>query len=125
VTFAAGYYSYETFNQYDPYTGEWRGGDDMDGPNEQFVNDPTSHGVLTWPLYGNYDYFDGVFHVIGKRSYSGYWFRFNGNPGPVAYHVDLFSPVPEPVEWALLITGFGLAGAALRRRSARITPLAA
>jgi hypothetical protein len=33
-------------------------------------------------------------------------------PGPVG-------PVPEPATWALMITGFGLAGAALRRRVVR------
>jgi hypothetical protein len=30
------------------------------------------------------------------------------------------SPIPEPATWAMMITGFGLAGAALRsRKSAR------
>ena len=31
------------------------------------------------------------------------------------FHMDL---VPEPSTWALMIAGFGLAGAALRRRRA-------
>lgn len=33
------------------------------------------------------------------------------------FHWDIRSAVPEPATWALMITGFGLAGAALRRRN--------
>lgn len=35
------------------------------------------------------------------------------------------SEVPEPGNWAMLIVGFGLSGAALRRRRHRATPVAA
>ena len=31
--------------------------------------------------------------------------------------------VPEPTTWALMITGFGLAGAALRRRKLAPVPI--
>lgn len=34
---------------------------------------------------------------------------------------DLGGAVPEPATWAMMITGFGLAGGALRRRSARLS----
>ena len=37
---------------------------------------------------------------------------------------DNMAVVPEPATWAMMITGFGLAGAALRRRSARLGQLA-
>lgn len=35
------------------------------------------------------------------------------DPGP--------APIPEPATWAMLISGFGLAGAALRRRRVRVS----
>ncbi len=35
---------------------------------------------------------------------------------PAGFGVRLDSPVPEPATWALMITGFGLAGIGLRRR---------
>jgi hypothetical protein len=41
-----------------------------------------------------------------------------GNPGSLDVTYDSTAPggVPEPASWALMIAGFGLAGAALRRR---------
>lgn len=43
-----------------------------------------------------------------------------GNPGsafgPVIGGVSVSSAVPEPATWALMISGFGMAGVALRRR---------
>ena len=49
------------------------------------------------------------------------------NPyGPALDNVSLSSMgVPEPSTWALMILGFGLTGAALRRRSAKATLAAA
>jgi len=43
--------------------------------------------------------------------------RGNGSYGAQA----VFAPVPEPASWAMMIGGFGFAGAAMRRRSARTT----
>ena len=37
------------------------------------------------------------------------------------YNFSLANAVPEPASWAMMIAGFGLAGAALRRRPARAT----
>jgi hypothetical protein len=50
---------------------------------------------------------------------------FNGKlMAPIAPAVEqLTSPAPEPATWAMMIAGFGLAGAALRSR--RTAPLAA
>lgn len=46
----------------------------------------------------------------------GFEFVFEED-GTVSYHV-VTAPVPEPAAWALMIAGFGLAGAGLRRRKA-------
>jgi hypothetical protein len=36
--------------------------------------------------------------------------------GTAVFRTDLSTPAPEPAQWVLMISGFGLAGAALRRR---------
>ena len=41
-----------------------------------------------------------------------------GGSGVGVVGEDLFDPVPEPANWAMLIAGFGLIGAAARRRRA-------
>jgi hypothetical protein len=61
--------------------------------------------------------------VTGVNS-AGVLARFtNGNPAIIASSVDTISFVPEPASWAMLIAGFGLTGAAMRRR--RSTTVAA
>ena len=54
-------------------------------------------------------YFVNVFFTgAAPTSFTGKWITtFTGGGGP---------GVPEPASWALMISGFGLAGAALRRR---------
>ncbi len=41
--------------------------------------------------------------------------QFSSDPVPI---VNFTAPVPEPGSWALLVVGFGMVGATLRRRSA-------
>ena len=55
------------------------------------------------------------FHVTGDTT-----FRLRGGEVWVDNFVfdDDFTAVPEPATWGLLIAGFGMAGAALRRRTA-------
>lgn len=48
---------------------------------------------------------------------TGLYGTLSGNQTFVAFENV---PVPEPASWALMIAGFGLAGAALRRRSATV-----
>lgn len=44
---------------------------------------------------------------------------FNGPPTPVPFRLVLES-VPEPASWAMMIAGFGLLGAAARRRTGQV-----
>ena len=64
-----------------------------------------------------------VFFTLGKgETLSG----FNFNSTGIAYEVDTVSlnnAVPEPATWALMIAGFGMVGAAVRRH--RATPTVA
>ena len=64
---------------------------------------------------------DGVYH----GSYEYYetvagWLDYEfASPTAVDYSITIFaSQVPEPLQWAMLITGFALAGAAQRARRA-------
>ena len=67
------------------------------------------------------------FNLIGQPTFN--FFGIVGATGPVVINfngglgiVDNFSvaAVPEPASWAMLITGFGLVGAAARRRRTAI-----
>jgi len=55
----------------------------------------------------NFAVFEGVFRVAG------------GGPFSLVVTIGDAVAVPEPATWALMILGFGAAGAALRRRKAR------
>ena len=58
------------------------------------------------------------------RYWDGNWTSFEGafvsNGTSDAIHLNVsvsdFAPIPEPATWAMMIAGFGLSGAALRRR---------
>jgi hypothetical protein len=62
--------------------------------------------------------------VLGAGSYS---FTITGNcaggcPAGFAVRLDTApAAVPEPATWAMLVLGFGLIGAAMRRRSVKVT----
>lgn len=66
--------------------------------------------------------------AANSRLWGGIHFRFDNEIGlstgqaigQWALAQDAFNAVPEPASWALMIAGFGLAGAALRRRSLRV-----
>jgi hypothetical protein len=64
-----------------------------------------------------------VASVLNLPSAAGLWtITVQGNTNTAAgYSGDLrFTAVPEPTTWALLILGFGAAGAAMRRRSSKV-----
>ena len=100
----------------------------------------TDEGSSVFGLYGD-GYFD---NSLGLATYSAAWdniayshylvlfgvgdfsFSVSGNgkgglPAHFGYRLDTVkASVPEPASWALMIGGFGLAGAALRRRRASV-----
>ncbi len=69
-------------------------------------------------LYPGRDTNDGAAFVRGAFGESGVYFGTNRTASLVVFPAT--AAVPEPVVWALLFLGFGMTGAALRRR--RTTP---
>ncbi|MFN9846857.1 MAG: PEPxxWA-CTERM sorting domain-containing protein, partial [Alphaproteobacteria bacterium] len=71
-----------------------------------------------------------TFLGTARNSGSGFTFpnvvgtTMNGRFGPNFQYTVQSGAVPEPAAWALMIGGFGLAGAALRRRRAVASSLA-
>lgn len=68
--------------------------------------------------------------IVSTIPFSKVLIRQLNNPGFAdAFGIDDisygFAPVPEPASWAMLITGFGLAGFAFRRRAAKRARLSA
>jgi len=67
--------------------------------------------------------------AANSRLWGGIHFRFDNEIGLAtgqtigqwALNQAAFNAVPEPASWALMITGFGLTGGVLRRRSVRMT----
>ncbi|WP_254447802.1 PEPxxWA-CTERM sorting domain-containing protein [Sphingomonas sp. ID1715] len=76
--------------------------------------------------------FDGIADAAqdaaNSRLWGGIHFRFDNEIGLAtgqtigrwALAQNAFNAVPEPASWALMIAGFGLAGAAVRRRVVRV-----
>ena len=86
--------------------------------SDGFINVPSANGGGSFflgfaatdatPLIGSVTFFDNDDDNVNPDANIGYdTLRFGASAG---------GGVPEPASWALLITGFGLAGAALRRR---------
>jgi len=86
-------------------------GGDSGGPG--FINgDLASINSYGLSFGANFGDFDGVFNA-GWGEFSGYV--------PVYIHQDFIAEsttIPEPSSWAMLIAGFGLIGASMRRRRA-------
>jgi hypothetical protein len=90
-------------------------GDSMFDPAGYFVDGVfTQLSVDALPQYGqNFGNFS--FAVNVGQSYGFYVFSADGQFGRGALTIGA---IPEPSSWAMLITGFGLVGATLRRRRA-------
>ena len=65
-----------------------------------------------------------VYDIVASAANSQLRFRMQHNPNYYlldnvrVHHLEPTDPVPEPAIWAMLIAGFGLVGASLRRRTA-------
>lgn len=86
--------------------GYWGNGTISLGAGNSFVGTGEPHGIL---------YFPGTFSSLTFTSNSEYWHGVTVGVERLAS--DVPGGVPEPATWAMMITGFGLAGAALRRRT--------
>jgi hypothetical protein len=78
----------------------------------------TSETVNLYTAAGNQTSGRLTFHRNGGTNPSITSVIFSSLNSNVSYNIDsLASAAPEPAAWGLLIVGFGMAGAALRRRS--------
>jgi len=104
-------------------------GPDVDDPDFQFVIKGTF--INQTPIV-EFGYRNGVFPqgLVSGYNYTPFSGGFSGTNPNTDDYVDLRYPgttqggsgaVPEPGVWALMILGFGLVGAALRRRESVLT----
>lgn len=96
-------FNWGSLDQYNTLTIHWSGGDEVIIPNPADGNQfsPGTNGLF----YAK---------VGAGESISGLTFASSQN----SFEIDDISgsAVPEPATWAMMIAGFGLAGAAIRRR---------
>jgi phospholipase/lecithinase/hemolysin len=87
----------------------------------RFNNDPTDYGFPAMVNYGSNCRADqpvvnGSIDCTGYFSFDGTHFTAQVQRG-IARDVGDILGVPEPASWVMLIAGFGLVGAAMRRRA--------
>jgi hypothetical protein len=86
----------------------------IDGVNTAFS--APSFGTIGWINFTGLN-LTGSSHTLELRQYAGKW-QFVGE---VTFDGSVTAGVPEPASWALMISGFGLIGTALRRRREILT----
>lgn len=112
----AGAYSLRSDAGYDNFLGLYAGTFDPTLPllNALAYNDDLNNSLrasgFTTNLLAGVSYF-AVASAFENKDFGAYNLTISG-PGDIS----LSSAVPEPATWAMMIAGFGLAGAALRRR---------
>ncbi len=98
---------------------------DLGAPNNITFSDERGFGVMVQEDYDNSLVSDFIPFGINTTSGTGYFSRplnITLNPTKVqdvkAGFVSIFvsASVPEPASWAMLVSGFGLVGGAMRRR---------
>lgn len=116
-------FAQETYNWYGVDDGIYYGGDDVPiEPIYSFLT-PGTEGEGLFTLQPPYEHFypgDPAIHELGFYFMTDAQLRLYGAFGddPIRYVFSAapLSPVPEAQNWALMIAGFGLVGAGLRRR---------
>lgn len=111
--------SQQYFNFYFVDSGQYIGGDEVPYSDTSYFYTPTTQGSVLWSILPPYTSVSGDIREEGY--YKGLGVIFNlyaPDDVTVAYTVNI-TAVPEPAQWALLIGGFGAAGALLRRRARR------
>lgn len=93
-------------------------GDMPFGPYGGDVNDPNGAGSFSVALVNGTTYTMGLFNFGNLGSASS--FDANGSARALVDWTISYNVVPEPASWAMMITGFGLVGAAARRRRTAI-----
>ena len=81
-----------------------------------FGQDVTFNGTLLHTLYVANDN-DFVPGTAGPNQFFVFGFQDGDLPG---FTAQQFGAVPEPASWAMMISGFGLVGVAMRRRRTRV-----
>lgn len=111
-------FDWGSIDTYNTLTINSTGGDPVIIPGANFINPANGDQVSPGT--------NGLFQVYGTagETFNSMTLTSGGNSFEIDnLAVSAVSAVPEPGAWALMITGFGLAGAALRRR--RVDSLAA
>ena len=116
-------FAQESYDWYGVDDGIHYGGDDVPiEPIYSFLT-PATEGEALFTLSPPYENFypgDPAIHEFGFFFMTDAQLRLYGalgdDPIHYAFSAELLTPVPEAQSWALMIVGFGLVGAGLRRR---------
>jgi len=106
------------FATYDPFGNLW-------AADEVYSPPPIAFEQTDWGWVAQFR----PMTVTDDNGWKTFWtyaqtqYRFHFDPGagtPFNIRYDVFDAVPETATWSLLIVGFGLLGAALRRQQAYV-----
>lgn len=88
--------------------------------DNSFTYDPSTENlvmtVVNRDYAGNYNLFLDADQNNGVMNFRMSSYPYNFNTGLVTGFNEAVAAVPEPATWAMMVAGFGVAGAAMRRR---------
>lgn len=108
-------FDWGSIDDYNTLTISSTGADPVIVPGSNFINPANGNQMSPGT--------NGLFTVYGTagETFNSITLTSSGNSFEIDNLATSVSAVPEPGAWALMITGFGLAGAALRRRRTATT----